>query len=425
VSLTSWGGLPAEGQLARQLEWPDQLDQALPGAGLAVGCGRSYGDVGLAANGTVLQLTGLNRLLSFDKETGVLRCEAGVTLKQILAQCLRQGWLLPVLPGTSQVSVGGAIANDVHGKNHHREGTFGCHVRELLLARSDGSVLTCSPGENADWYSATVGGLGLTGVILEAELQLQPVAGAYLETDTIRFESLAEFFQLSDESEQTHAYTVAWIDCLSRETRGHFSRANHSPQPGVVNPPQPMFSVPWAPPVSPVNRLSLRLFNSLYFHRQRSQRKLRRESLYPWFFPLDRVGHWNRLYGSRGFRQYQCVVPAQAVADLLAIIRNSGEGSFLAVLKMFGRQESPGLLSFPRPGATLALDFPWRGSQTLDLFKRLDAVVAASGGAIYPAKDAHMSGADFRRAYPAWEQLEQLRDPALNSLFWQRVTGSN
>jgi len=401
------------------------LGRALPGAGLAVGCGRSYGDVGLAANGIALQLGGLDRLLSFDSATGILRCEAGVTLGEILALCLPQGWLLPVLPGTGHVSVGGAIANDIHGKNHRREGTFGRHVRALLLARSDASVLSCSPAENSKWYSATVGGLGLTGVILEAELQLQPVAGPYLETENIRFHSLSEFFQLSEESEQTHAYTVGWIDCLSRDTRGHFSRANHSPAQGVERPSQPLFSVPWAPPVSPINRFSLRVFNSVYFHRQRSQRVFGRESLYSWFFPLDRVGHWNRMYGRQGFRQYQCVVPAPAVADLLAIIRRSGEGSFLAVLKMFGSLKSPGLLSFPRPGATLALDFPWRGSRTRDVFKRLEAVGASREGAIYPAKDAHMSGVEFRRAYPAWEQLEQLRDPALNSLFWQRVTGSS
>jgi len=420
--MRSWGGLPAEGQELLPLSWRDELAAKLPRAGLAVGCGRSYGDVGLAANGTVLAARGLDRLLAFDNETGILRCEAGVCLGDILSWSLPRGWVLPVVPGTCYVTVGGAIANDIHGKNHHRAGTFGAHVRSLLLQRSDGETRSCSAEDNSEWFAATIGGLGLTGCIVEAELQLAPVAGPWLDTENIRFAELAEFFELSQASDTDYEYTVAWIDCLSKSTRGHFTRANHNQRSDPAESAGSMLAVPFAPPFSPINRLTLKAFNSLYFHRQLRPRVAAEKSFRGWMFPLDRVGHWNRLYGRGGFRQYQCVVEPAAVEELLTVIRRAGEGSFLAVLKMFGDLKSPGLLSFPRPGATLALDFPWRGERTLDLFKHLDAVVAAVGGAIYPAKDAHMTGADFRRAYPAWETLENYRDPRLKSLFWERVT---
>jgi FAD/FMN-containing dehydrogenase len=370
----------------------------------------------------VLQASALNRILAFDADSGVLRCEAGITLGDILSFCLPRGWVLPVVPGTCFVTVGGAIANDIHGKNHHHAGTFGCHVRSFLLQRTDGECLHCTAEENADWYTATIGGLGLTGVLLEAELQLNPVAGCWLATENIRFESLEDFFELSSASDADYEYTVAWIDCLSKRTRGHFSRANHSERTDAAEQAGPILDIPFALPVTPFNRWSLSVFNSLYYHRQRRIQVASDRSFSRWMFPLDRIGHWNRLYGRRGFRQFQCVVNPEAVAELLRVIRRAGEGSFLAVLKMFGSVSSPGLLSFPRAGATLALDFPWRGAPTQALFRELDAVVASANGAIYPAKDALMSGADFRRAYPAWQSLENFRDPGLKSLFWQRVT---
>jgi FAD/FMN-containing dehydrogenase len=422
MSLTSWGGLPPGGQREVALAWQDELPAKFPASSLVVGCGRSYGDVGIAAGDCAVLATGLNRILAFDIERGILRCEGGTTLGDILDLVLNAGWIIPVMPGTRHVSIGGAVANDVHGKNHHSAGTFGCHLRALLLQRSDGERLLCSATENPQWFQATVAGLGLTGAILEVELQLVPVKGGWLNTETIKFNQLDEFFSLSRESDEGFDYTVAWIDCLSKSSRGHFSRANHSLRTDVTPSPGVLFDVPFTPPVSPVNRFSLRAFNSLYFHRQRQPVVSQEEAIHPWFFPLDRIGHWNRLYGRKGFRQYQCVVEPEAVAELLSVIREAREGSMLAVLKMFGDRKSPGLLSFPRPGASLALDFPWRGTATTDLFKRLDAVVASSGGAVYPAKDAHMSAADFRRAYPAWETLEKFRDPRLKSRFWQRVT---
>jgi FAD/FMN-containing dehydrogenase len=389
-------------------------------AGLAVGLGRSYGDSGLASSGVVMQTRGLDSIVGFDAHSGVLRCEAGVTLGEILDLVVPAGWVLPVLPGTRFVTVAGAIANDVHGKNHAVDGTFGRHVRRLLLQRSDGELLDCSRQTNPDWFAATVAGLGLTGVMLEAELQLQPVAGPWLDTQTIRFRGLDEFFERMDGREQE--YAASWIDCLSREHRGHLTLASHSQREARQAPPGPLFTVPLSPPVSPVNGLTLRLFNELYYQRQIAHSRCSEQHLYSWFFPLDRIASWNRLYGRDGFRQYQCAVPREAVSNLLERIRRSGQGSFLAVLKLFGDIESPGLLSFPRPGATLALDFPWRGERTLKLFSELDAIVRDADGAIYPAKDACMPGADFRRAYPAWETVERYRDPAFKSLFWDRVS---
>ena len=423
MSFTSWGGLPDSGQETHHIDWPDQVDSRYPQRGLFVGNGRSYGDVGLAESGTVTSCVGLDRVLGFDISRGVLRCEAGLTLGEILALVLPRGWCLPVMPGTQFVTVAGAIANDVHGKNHHQQGSFGRHTRGFTLCRSTGERQWCSSQQNPELYEFTIGGLGLTGLILDVELQLIPVSGTEMEVENLKFRGISEFLDLCQESDSSYEYTVAWIDCLHRELRGHFSRGNHAASDASGSFQGSLFDVPFAPPFSPVNRFTLGMFNSIYYHRQRSRKRSFRQGLQGFLFPLDRVGNWNRLYGSRGFRQYQCVVQEDAVEDLLNVIRRSGQGSFLAVLKMFGETSSPGRLSFPRPGVTLALDFPWRGARTVELFDELDRVVRASNGAIYPAKDAHMSAADFQRAYPAWERLEQLRDPALNSLFWQRVSG--
>lgn len=430
VEAPSWGRLPAvrqERQALRDRRTVPPFDPAR--THLATGYGRSYGDSALNDGGIVLDARPLDRYIAFDAVRGVLECEAGASLAQILELAVPRGWFLPVTPGTRFVSLGGAIANDVHGKNHHRAGSFGRHVLELELLRSDGRVLPCSPQENADWFAATVGGLGLTGLIRRVRLQLARVPGPAIEGETIRFGRLAEFFELARESDRTHEYTVAWIDCLAggeRLGRGLFTRGN--PVAGAVPPPSRLpLRMPFTPPFSLVNRLSLRAFNALYYARQRSERQGLRCHYQPFFYPLDGILDWNRLYGPRGFYQYQCVVPPSAapgaIAELLACIARSGQGSFLAVLKTFGELPSPGLLSFPRPGATLALDFPNLGAPTLQLLDRLDAVTRAAGGAVYPAKDARMSGGAFRQYFPKWEEFSRYLDPRFSSSFWRRVTG--
>lgn len=405
------------------------------GSLLAYGCGRSYGDVALNPGGSLIDCRGLDRFVAFDRDTGVLTCEAGVRLADILAAVCRpaadgSAWLLPVSPGTRFVTVGGAIANDVHGKNHHRQGCFGSHVLGFELASSDGSVIACSREARPDLFAATIGGLGLTGLILSARLQLRRVAGSAVEAEDIRFAGLDEFFALTAESDAEWEYTAAWIDCLATGAalgRGIFSRARHLPGVGV-EPPAPAagFAVPLAPPLSPLNPLTLRAFNAAYLRKiGRSGRRRWTGSYEPVLYPLDRIGAWNRLYGPRGFFQLQCVVPTgaarEAVAALLERVAASRQGSMLAVLKTFGDRPSPGLLSFPMPGATLALDFPDRGLPTRQLLAGLEEIVVAAGGRLYPAKDAVMSADSFRRGYPRLGEFLRFIDPAMSSGFARRV----
>ncbi len=425
---SSWGRYPPVTQNIVPLHSRDAALPLTEGSMLAYGNGRSYGDSCLNDGGNLLLTRGLDRFIAFDPGRGILRCEAGVLFSEILDLIVPQGWFLPVLPGTKFITVGGAIANDVHGKNHHRAGTFGEHVRQFELLRSDGSRLLCDRTQNAELFHASIGGLGLTGVIVWAEFSLQRIAGPWLATETLRFENLAEFFSLSSASEKDYEYGVAWIDCCAPETklgRGLFMRANHVLASNSKRPPrQRHVRMPFTPPLSLVNRASLRLFNTLYYHRPIAAHGLSHYE--PFFFPLDTIAEWNRTYGPRGFLQYQCLVPpqdsAEVVAELLRIIARSGTGSFLAVLKTFGEREAAGLMSFARAGTTLALDFANAGPATLALLDRLDAVVAAASGSVYPAKDARMSGAHFRQYFPQWGKLQTHIDPKFSSSFWRRVT---
>jgi FAD/FMN-containing dehydrogenase len=399
---------------------------------LPFGNGRSYGDCCLNPGGSLVRMRQLDRFIRFDRERGILECEAGVLLEEILRIAVPAGWFLPVTPGTRLVTVGGAIANDVHGKNHHRAGTFGCHVRRLTLLRSDRGRLECSATENADLFSATVGGLGLTGLILCAEVALRPIPGGWLEMETIPFGGVDEFMQLAAESDRTHEYTVAWIDCGAagrRLGRGIFQRADHVPcEPRRPRPGERRrrpLEIPFVPPVSAVNRSTARAFSILYYHRQRARAGRRPVPYEPFFYPLDGLGSWNRLYGPRGFHQYQCVLPGPAARDslqaLLEEISQARVGTFLSVLKAFGERQSPGLLSFPQPGVTLAVDFPAAPARTASLLARCDRLVAAAGGRLYPAKDARMPSALYRAGYPRWREFATFVDSRCSSAFWRRV----
>ncbi|MBB3000784.1 MAG: FAD-binding oxidoreductase [Paraburkholderia tropica] len=434
-TVLSWGRYPDYPQEAHALAWRDGAARAwrdlreAHGSALAFGNGRSYGDSCLAASGHVLQTLPLDRLIAADWSTGVLRAEPGVTLEQILDVAIPRGWMLPVTPGTKYATLGGAIANDVHGKNHHVRGTFGRHVRRFGLARSDGSVLDCSPDQHAEFYAATIGGLGLTGLILWAEIQLMPIRSSQIDVTTLRFDNVDEFFALSERLDPLHEYSVAWVDCQSRGSalgRGIFMVGDHAEDGPLEVDRRKKRTVPMTLPVPIFNPLTLRAFNGMYYHRQARGETRSKVSYDAYFYPLDSLLEWNRIYGRRGFQQYQCVVPPEAAREatreILDAIAASGTGSFLAVLKRCGDIRSPGLLSFPREGTSLALDFPQRDAQNARLFARLDAIVSAARGRLYPAKDAHMSGADFRAAYPQWQQLENLRDPAMLSRFWERTT---
>lgn len=435
----SWGGvLRAEGDGVRPRDPQSaaRLLQAPPAAPvIAYGCGRSYGDVALNPGGLLVETRHLDCFMAFDPQTGLLTCEAGVRLADIFAVISRpqadgSGWMLPVVPGTRFVSVGGAIANDVHGKNDHACGSFGNHVESLELARSDGSRLICSRTEHPGLFCATIGGLGLTGLILSATLRLRKVSGLALESEEIRFGHLDDFFALDAESAEAWEYTAAWVDCLAGGAqlgRGIYLRARHAS--GIGAPPpsrETRIAVPFAPPISAVNALSLRAFNAAYLRKLgRSGRKTQIASYEKTFFPLDAIGQWNKLYGPRGFYQFQAVIPPQAAragtTDLLRAIAEAGQGSMLVVLKRFGSVGSPGLMSFPMPGVTLALDFPNLGDDTLRLLRRLEDIVVAARGRIYPAKDFSMSAATYEKGYPALSAFRHFLDPAMSSAFSRRV----
>ncbi len=432
VAVGSWGRL---GTWQHHLQPLNQhpcrsLPRADANPGLAYGMGRSYGDVCLNPGGTLWPTQGLDRLLAWDPEHGILTCEAGLLLRDIQQLLVPRGWMLPVTPGTQLVTVGGAIANDVHGKNHHRYGSFGDHVLQLDLLRSDGQLLRCSPQQQAGWLAATLGGLGLTGVITQATLRLRRVPGPWLHTERLAYRGLEEFFALADASEADWEHTVAWLDCRSGpQPRGIFMRANHSGEAAASQPaqhqPRQAFRLAFTPPFSLVNRLSLRPFNALYHRRQQSQSGLRAMHYEPFFYPLDQLPEWNRLYGPKGFYQYQCVLPRAvglaALQAILAQIQRAKEGSFLAVLKTFGERSAPGMLSFARPGVTLALDFPNRGAATERLLARLDAVVREAQGSLYPAKDARMPRDLFASGYPRLAEFLPFRDPGISSALARRL----
>ncbi|MCA8336442.1 FAD-binding oxidoreductase [Burkholderia multivorans] len=434
-AVLSWGRYPARPQTPHDITWRNDLphiwSRVVDGhrSTLAFGNGRSYGDSCLAASGHVLRTRSLDRLISADWETGVLRAESGITLEQILEVTIPRGWILPVTPGTKYATLGGAIANDVHGKNHHVRGTFGRHVRRFMLARSDGARLECTAETNAAFHAATIGGLGLTGIIEWAEIELMPIKSSSINVTSIRFGNLDEFFALSEAYDALHEYSVAWIDCLGRDDqlgRGIFMVGDHAAEGALEVDRRPKRTVPFTFPAPIFNKATLRAFNGLYYHRQQAREVHSTVSYDRYFYPLDALLEWNRIYGRRGFQQYQCVVPRSvardATRDMLRAIADSGTGSFLAVLKRCGDIQSPGLLSFPMEGTSLALDFPQRDDKNRRLFAVLDAIVREAAGRIYPAKDAHMTGEDFRAAYPDWEQVDTLRDPALLSNFWNRVT---
>ena len=429
-AVSSWGRLR---QVPHEVGRPAFLDQARAAASaggapaLCHGLGRSYGDVCLNENGRLIVTDLLDRFVSYDRERGVVRAEAGLSFDRLLRVIVPHGWFVPVTPGTKFVTLGGAVANDVHGKNHEGAGTFGCHVRAISLARSSGEVLTLSPAENAELFAATIGGLGLTGVMLWVELQLVPIKSAMIESETIALENLDEFFRVAEESHDW-PHTVAWVDCLAKGAaagRGLFIRGRHAEEGGLKVHHAPRLAMPFDAPGVLLNAHTIALFNAGYRRRPWAL-GLHRVHYDPFFYPLDAIAGWNRLYGKRGFFQHQSVVPMAGAPDtvrkLLALTAEFGEGSFLMVLKLFGDKPSPGLLSFPMAGATLALDFANKGESTRRLLDRMAELVLAAGGRLYPAKDATMSGTAFRAGYPDWRKLEAQRDPALMSDFWRRVT---
>jgi FAD/FMN-containing dehydrogenase len=378
----------------------------------------------------LLETSKMAHLLSFDEGTGVLRAEAGFSLANILEHCAPKGWFLPVTPGTKFVTLGGAVANDIHGKNHHRAGTFGCHLRRFAVMRSSGEVLECSPTENSELFCATIGGLGLTGLLIWVEIQMTKIPSPFLATRYTRFRNLKEFYEVSADQERAFEYTVAWVDCTSEGQHlgrgiymaGNFTDATSRPSVASYSLPFPCEAPSWF-----LNSMAIRAFNFLYYNQQLSKVKDKIRHYEPYFYPLDRILHWNRMYGTRGLFQYQLVVPnndgGRAIKEVFEHVARSKRASFLAVLKSFGPIRSPGMLSFPREGTTLVLDFPNDGERTLRLMESLDAIVRSVGGAINPAKDARMPRDIFESSFPRLAEFQQHIDPRFSSSFWRRLRG--
>jgi FAD/FMN-containing dehydrogenase len=396
---------------------------------LAYGNGKSYGDTCLpAVQGNVL-FPQSGEAPEFDEATGLLVASAGMTISEIILKYGPKNWFVPVTPGTKHVTLGGAIANDVHGKNHHLRGSFGCHVEWLDLMKSDGQTYRCSSTENVDLFAATIGGMGLTGFIFRAAVRLMRVSGCNVLEKTIPFQSLEEYFEAAEQADYDNEYAVAWVDQLaggSAAGRGLLFVGNH--HQGEFTPHKSAkLSVPFVPPVSLLNGLSVRAFNVAYRGAKSRKTGLHETHYDPFFYPLDMMHNWNRLYGPRGLHQHQSVIPFDiaktVIPDMLEQSRRAGQVSFLTVIKRFGAVTSPALLSFARPGYTLTLDFPHRGAATLALLETLDRITVECGGAVNPYKDSRMSPATFASSFPNWRALEAIRDDQFMSGFWARTAG--
>lgn len=425
----SWGLYPKDvAKNVKKIYWRyentvfDTNNKVLP-----YGLGRSYGDVCLNKGGTLIDTTELNHFINFDKENGLLKCESGTTLEQVLELIVPYSWFLPVTPGTKFVTIGGAIANDVHGKNHHKAGSFGHFVNNLELLRSDGKTYFCSKKENLELLKSTIGGLGLTGLILTSEISLKKIESEYLYLETLKFKSIDEFFEINDNSEKNFEYTVAWLDCTNggaNSVRGIYQRANHIKYKSSKNRNKSRLKIPFVLPFSIINQFTNYIFNFLYYSKQFEKIVEQVVHYDKFFFPLDGVGNWNFLYGKKGFLQYQFVIPKENCKNNLITILNEfkkeGLTSFLAVLKTFGNFPKAGKLSFSRNGLTLAIDFPITSS-IFRALEKIDEMIIEFGGAIYPAKDARMKSKTFQISFPELREFVHYKDPMFTSSFWERV----
>lgn len=413
TTISGWGNYPKqEAQLltpssAEEIQAVIKQERSF----IARGMGRSYGDSSNAPK--VLQTSYCNHFAEFDDKTGTLRAEAGITLREILKLIVPRGWFLSVTPGTSYVTLGGAIASDVHGKNHHIAGTFGQHVKSINMVLGTGEIVTASQVENEDLFHATCGGMGLTGVILSATIQLIPIRSSLINQKTFKADSIEAACEAFEDNSNS-AYSVAWIDCLTRGKslgRSVLMLGEHMESGDLkINIKDPI-SVPFNAPSALLNIVTMKTFNGAYWQKAKHN-QTQTVPLMPYFYPLDSIGNWNKLYGKSGFLQFQCVIPkSNGIAnmrELLTVIAESGEVSFLAVLKQFGKAND-NLLSFPTEGYTLALDFKVTESIIATLH-RLEELVVGMGGKVYLTKDAVMQEATFKSTYQKWEEFETVRE---------------
>lgn len=430
--VTNWGNYPIVEKEMRSDDSFSKIKEFVLSHNevIARGNGRCYGDASLGEH--IFSTKKLNKFISFDRLNGIIECESGVLLSEVLEVVVQQGYFLYVTPGTKFVSVGGAIASDVHGKNHHAEGCFSEYVIEFKLMNENGQIITCSREENSDKFWATIGGMGLTGIILTAKFKLKNIETAYIRQESIKAENLDEIFRLFEESE-SWTYTVAWIDCLQKGKnigrsilmRGEHAFQHELPQNLKNNPLrlkkkfQP--TVPFYFPNFVLNALTVKIFNLLYYKKQAKKEVKNFIDYETFFYPLDAINEWNKIYGKSGFIQYQMVIPKETGKEgmkrILETIANSGNGSFLAVLKLFGKNNPEAYNSFPFEGYTLALDFKVN-SKLKKLVDQLDQIVQEFGGRIYLTKDS-MSRSSLTN------YLKNIQNPKFVSLQHKRIINNN
>jgi len=427
-TLAGWGNYPLANCHLYRPEQLAHLQSCLQETLIARGLGRSYGDAATNSERGVVLMERLNRFIAFDSSNGILRAEAGCSLKEIIDTFMPRGWFLPVTPGTKFTTLGGCIAADVHGKNHHQSGSFGMHVKQFELMLADGSIKQCSESHEKELFWATVGGMGLTGLITEISLQLTPIKTRFIKSIHYAAGNLeAAIERLEDPALDDH-YSVAWIDCLasgSKLGRSIVMTGHHASCEEIkANKRDPLslqkklrLTVPCFFPNFFLNSWTVKVFNSVYYHLQKARPVHQICDFDSFFYPLDFLRKWNRLYGRNGFLQYQCVVPSlsapRALERILTVLAKNESASFLAVLKRFG-PKNPGYLSFPIEGYTLALDTPLYDPKIFTILDALDAIVMEHGGRVYLAKDARLSAENFHKMYPRymdWLAIKKSIDP--------------
>ena len=417
--IANWGNYPVVNSDVKSFSFNDQLSELMSGTDHFIprGNGRCYGDASLAEK--TISTLHYNRILSFDTVNGVFECQSGLTLDKILEVIVPKGWFLPVTPGTKFITVGGAVGSDVHGKNHHVDGSFSNHIIEMDVMIADGSVITCSTVLNNDLFEATCGGMGLTGMITRVKFSLKKIETSYIKQKQIKATNLEHLLQLFEEYKH-YTYSMAWIDCLTKGN--HFGRGilivgEHATvgdldekrkKNPLALPVKPKITFPFNLPSWVLNTFTVKAFNFLYYGKNFKKEISNVVPYEPFFYPLDSILHWNRGYGRKGFVQYQFVLPLSAKSGLIEILKrisDEGLGSFLAVLKVFGKQDS--LISFPEEGYTLALDFPVRKS-LFRFLDELDEIVLQYGGRLYMSKDARMKPEVLFRGYPGLEKFKSI-----------------
>lgn len=429
MELSGWGRYP---RAVNSVFEPATIDQAVPPADTRMivrGQGRSYGDAAMSQDGLVMLSQRLDRFISFDETTGLLTAEAGATLAEVLRKFVPRGWFPSVVPGTKFVSLGGSVAADIHGKNHHRDGSIGSHVPRFEIRLADGSSKICTPKSEEELFWATVGGMGLTGILTEVTLELIPIESPFMIVQHHQARNLDESLKMFEDRAYDEHYTVAWMDCLAKGSslgrgiliRGHHARQSELPEAfrkdDSLGLPRRNFNLKFGLPSWVLNSLSVALFNETYYRRQGRRKEPFIQHYDNFFFPLDRIENWNRMYGKRGFLQYQCVLPAReatrSMQFLFEELARSRRPSFLSVLKRFG-PANDGLLSFPLEGYTLTLDLPISDPSLFAFLDRLDEIVLSCGGRVYLAKDARLRAETFRAMYARlneWQRVKSRVDP--------------